>query len=38
MEQQIKPKNGSIKVMRIINIIAITVFILGILYKLFIAK
>jgi len=30
--------NGSIKAMRIINIIAITVFVLGILYKIFIAK
>lgn len=30
--------NSSIKAMRIINVIAISVFILGILYKIFIAK
>lgn len=38
METPKQPSNGSIKVMRIINAIAITVFVLGILYKIFIAK
>lgn len=38
MDKPKKHTNGSIKTMRIINIIAITVFVLGILYKIFIAK
>jgi hypothetical protein len=38
MEKTKQGTNGSIKAMRIINVIAITVFVLGILYKIFIAK
>ncbi|ERJ57839.1 hypothetical protein M472_16145 [Sphingobacterium paucimobilis HER1398] len=38
MEKSKQHTNGSIKAMRIINTIAISVFVLGILYKIFIAK